>query len=148
MAPSSNSNISYDDITATLAVSWVDENVLHVKLNREKALNAMSRQFWKDFRECFTRIGNDSRVRAVVISANGRIFTAGLDLKDAAPTELGGGEKQDAARKAFHTRREILEIQESFNHIEHCNKPVIVAIHSGCVGGGVDLAAACGEYSP
>ena len=70
-----------------------------------------------------------------MISANGRIFTAGLDLKDAAPTDMGGA-GGDVARKAFHLRREILDIQETFNAIELCNKPTIVAIHSGCVGGG------------
>lgn len=116
----------------TLDVKFVAENVLHVILNRPQALNAMSRQFWKDFRECFEAIANDSRVRAVVISANGRIFTAGLDLKDAAPTDMGGAGSKDVARKAYHLRREILEIQQSFNNIEFCNKPSETSIRRDC----------------
>ncbi len=49
----------------------------------------------------------------------------------------------DVARKALKTKELITGLQESFNVIEKCPQPVICAIHSGCIGGGVDLVSAC-----
>ena len=40
-------------------------------------------------------------------------------------------------------RDTILQFQESFSVIEKCPQPVIAAIHSACVGGGVDMICAC-----
>jgi len=136
----------------TLAVTFPSEYVARVELNRPTKLNAMNRLFWSECRECFEQLSHDSRVRCVVITAAGRVFTAGLDLID-----MGGAltsdspdenkkeseSKKDAARMAYRTYKEITELQESFTKIENCNKPVIAAIHNGCVGGGVDLIAAC-----
>jgi len=34
-------------------------------------------------------------------------------------------------------------MQESFTAIEDCHQPVIAAIQGACVGGGIDLVAAC-----
>lgn len=50
---------------------------------------------------------------------------------------------KDVSRKAFHLRDTILQFQESFSVIERCPQPVIAAIHSACVGGGVDMICAC-----
>jgi enoyl-CoA hydratase len=33
----------------------------------------------------------------------------------------------------------VLELQDTLSSIERCRKPVLAAIHNGCVGGGVDL---------
>lgn len=33
--------------------------------------------------------------------------------------------------------------QDSISSIEQCDKPVIAAIHNGCIGAGVDLITAC-----
>ena len=49
----------------------------------------------------------------------------------------------DAARKAHKMRGLITQYQESFSAIERCSKPVIAAIHSACIGGGVDMVTAC-----
>lgn len=49
----------------------------------------------------------------------------------------------DVSRKAAKFREFILDYQESFNVIDKCPKPVIAAIHSACVGGGVDMICAC-----
>ena len=49
----------------------------------------------------------------------------------------------DCARKAWKIKQMITEMQNSFNVIEKCPQPVIAAVHSACVGGGVDMIAAC-----
>ena len=66
----------------------------------------------------------------------------GLDLMDMADIFMQNEDK-DVSRKAFHLRNAILQFQESFSVIERCPQPVIAAIHSACVGGGVDMICAC-----
>ena len=50
---------------------------------------------------------------------------------------------QDPSRQAHKLRRLLLSLQESFFVIEKCPQPVIAAVHSGCVGGGVDMISSC-----
>jgi enoyl-CoA hydratase len=68
----------------------------------------------------------------------GKSFSAGTDLNEAAAL-LGSG----AADQRETTRLDILELQEGFSKIEKCRKPFIAAIHSHCIGGGIDLISAC-----
>lgn len=56
---------------------------------------------------------------------------------------LSQQEDQDVSRKAYNLRNLILQFQESFSVIEKCSQPVIAAIHSACIGGGVDMICAC-----
>eukprot|EP00795_Rhopilema_esculentum_P004147 gene4147-20329_t len=93
---------------------------------------------------CFNQIGKDTEIRAVVLSGLGKHFTAGLDLLDYASVFMEMSDsKMDAARKSWKMKEAIAEMQESFNVIEKCPQPVIAAIHSACIGGGIDMIAAC-----
>ena len=47
------------------------------------------------------------------------------------------GRKREALRKF------IFHLQACISAIEACRKPVLAAIHGGCVGGGVDIVSAC-----
>ncbi|XP_051900131.1 delta(3,5)-Delta(2,4)-dienoyl-CoA isomerase, mitochondrial [Pristis pectinata] len=127
----------------SLRVTGVRDSVLHVELNRPEKRNAMNKTLWREMVECFNRIAQDSDFRVVVISGAGKMFTAGIDLMDMAGDVLQLEDTADAARKAWHLRNKILQYQESFNVIEKCPKPVIAAIHSACIGGGMDLITAC-----
>ena len=65
----------------------------------------------------------------------------GLDLMDMAGDIMNPG--NDPSRRAHQLRKLILSLQESFLVIEKCPQPVIAAVHSGCVGGGVDMVCSC-----
>jgi enoyl-CoA hydratase len=118
----------------------VDEGIARVTLSRGEQLNTMNRAFWGDMVAAFAAIAADESVRVAVIGAEGKHFTAGLDLNEfgdlAASTE-------EPARRAEQTRRMILAMQESFSAIDRCRVPVLAAVQGGCIGGGVDLASAC-----
>jgi enoyl-CoA hydratase len=122
-------------------------HVAEVVLNTPDRLNAMSIKFFHEIKAAFEQLDLDLDVRAVVIWAEGRLFTAGLDLKEAASGILGGnagnggGRSMGARNYAFY--RTIKELQDCFTAIAQCRKPVIAAIHSKCIGGGVDLITAC-----
>ena len=117
------------------------EKIGHVAwlvLNRPKQRNTMTMEFFQEMRRIFEEFDADIDVRVVVIRAQGKSFTAGLDLV-AAQALLGDG----SAVYRDWLRRKIVELQESITAIEKCRKPVIAAIQGHCIGGGVDLTSAC-----
>ncbi|KAM9225755.1 delta(3,5)-Delta(2,4)-dienoyl-CoA isomerase, mitochondrial-like isoform 2-T4 [Dugong dugon] len=50
---------------------------------------------------------------------------------------------EDVARISWYIRNRLSKHQETFSVTEKCPKPVITAIHGGCIGAGVDLITAC-----
>lgn len=128
----------------TIKVTRPAPFVLQAELNRPRKLNAWSRAMWRECRELFDRAAGDPDVRAIVVTGSGKIFTAGIDLNDHAEM-FGGGSNdgRDAARKAFALRANVAAYQDSFTAAERCPKPVIAAVHSACIGAGVDLITAC-----
>lgn len=126
----------------TLSISRPAESVTHVELHRPQKRNAMNRAFWSEMVDCFNEISGDPDCRVVVVSAAGKVFTAGIDLMDMASDVLQP-EGDDTARISWNMRKTISKYQETFSVIERCPKPVLVAIHGACVGGGVDLITAC-----
>lgn len=115
-----------------------------VILDRPHKLNALNRRMFAELRTAFEELDADPEVWVVVLRANGRMFTAGLDLIDAMNL-LQGPDAPDAsqAEKAEHLYRVIKGLQASVNAIAHCRKPVIAAVHGKCIGGGVDIVTAC-----
>jgi enoyl-CoA hydratase len=116
----------------------IDSHVAWLTLNRPEKRNTMGTQFFKELSEHLANFDQDAVVRAVIIKAEGKSFTAGTDLEEAASLLSG-----QAADQRETTRRNIMRLQEGITRIERCSKPVIAAIHSHCIGGGIDLISAC-----
>ena len=118
----------------------IDAGVAHVIMNRPGSLNAMDGAFWTEIRVIFESLSQNTDVRAVVLSSTGKHFTAGMDLKFFGG--MAGTPGGDPGRQREQIRRMVLEFQESFNAIERCRVPVLVAVHGACIGGGVDMVCA------
>ncbi len=116
----------------------VTDHIATVTLSRPEKRNTMTLAFFKEIMSIFETLDADETVRVVLIKAQGKSFTAGLDLMEAASFW-----QEPSARSRHALRATIMELQRSFTAIERCRKPVLCAIHSHCIGGGVDLAAAC-----
>jgi enoyl-CoA hydratase len=124
-------NESFPKLEKEGSVAWL-------VLNRPKQRNTMTLEFFQEIRRLFEDLDADPDVLVIVIRAEGKSFTAGLDLV-AAQALLGDG----SAVYREWLRRKILELQASMTAIEKCRKPVIAAIQGHCIGGGVDLTSAC-----
>jgi len=130
----------------TLVLRWAAPGVLQVSLSIGK-LNAMSQLFWREMRDAFATIAVSADVRVVLLTSEGRLFTAGLDLADHTDSFAPGGEI-DVGRRALRLRSFISAYQASFAAVEACPQPVVAAVHGACIGGGVDLiTAACIRFA-
>ncbi len=118
-------------------------------LDRPEARNAMGPDLWRDLPRAMEALSGDDSVRCVVIAAKGPHFSVGLDLKAMGSVlTAGGGGSGDGrppsmAVRARVGRTNILHLQDAVTSVARCPKPVIAAVHGYCIGGGVDLIAAC-----
>jgi enoyl-CoA hydratase len=92
-------------------------------------VNALPVQGWFDLADAISRAGADESVRAVILSASGRGFCAGVDIKEMQRTE-GNAALIAANRGCF----------AAFAAVYECAVPVIAAVQGFCLGGGVGLA--------
>jgi len=118
----------------------VEAGVAHVELARPDKFNAMDKDMFEGIGDAFRALGRDPAVRAILLSGQGRHFTAGLDL-DYASRQFPPS--QDPGRAAEARLRHIEWLQDAFSAVEQARAPVIAAVHGGCIGAGVDLASAC-----
>jgi enoyl-CoA hydratase len=128
-----------------------EEGVATLWLDRPEARNAMGVDLWRDLPRAMAVLSGDNEVRAVVVAAEGPHFSVGLDLKamgsmltgGGSDGSSGGGGGSSMAARARSGRTEVLRLQESITAVARCPKPVLAAVHGYCIGGGVDLIAAC-----
>jgi enoyl-CoA hydratase len=131
----------------------VEEAVATVWLDRPEARNAMGVDLWRDLPRAMEAVSTDAAVRVVVVAAKGPHFSVGLDLKAMGETLTGGGRGPSTthsgepppspADQGRRARLNILHLQGAITAVADCPKPVIAAVHGYCIGGGVDLIAAC-----
>ena len=115
-----------------------EDHIAWITLNRPEKRNVMGAAFFEELSAHLAIFDQDPSVRVVIIKAEGKSFTAGTDLNEAASLLSGQG-----ADQREETRIKILALQAGLTAIEKCRKPVIAAVHSHCIGGGVDLISAC-----
>jgi crotonobetainyl-CoA hydratase len=107
----------------------VRDHVALVTLCRPQVLNALHPPAHRELDAVFGRVRDDSDVRVVIVTGSGeRAFCVGTDLKALAET---GDHAKPATGFAGLTHRFDLW------------KPVIAAVNGLCLGGGVEILAAC-----
>jgi len=114
-------------------------------LDRPEKRNAMSSDFWHDLPFAMAELGDDPEVRVVVMAGRGKSFCVGLDLAALGGGGVGTAGEKPASPAAANLRQ--IEVTRSFqaaiSAVANCPVPVIAAIHSHCIGGGIDLVTAC-----
>lgn len=117
----------------------MNAGIAHLELARPAAGNALCARFWNGLAPDIAALDRTGKVRAMVFSAQGKMFCAGMDL-----VEFAGGipdTDTPAARESFYHL--ALSLQETFTSLERARFPVIAAIQGACLGAGLELAAAC-----
>lgn len=111
----------------------VDNKIAYIRLNRPEVFNSINREMALRFQDTLDACEEDSDVRAIVITGNGKAFGAGQDLKEVTDPDLNPGFKK------------ILE--EHYNpiitRIRKINKPIIAAVNGVAAGAAANIALAC-----
>jgi len=92
-------------------------------------VNALPAQTWHDLAAALTAAGADQQTRVVILSAAGRGFCAGVDIKEM--QRLAGQEGILRASQGCFA---------AFAAVYECPVPVIAAVQGFCLGGGIGLA--------
>ncbi len=124
----------------TLNVS-VEDHIGHIRLSRPHAMNTMTPAFWFELPAAIAQLDASGEVRVIIVSSSGKHFSAGMDLS--VFMNMASSFKADPARRAEKIRRQVLELQHSFNVLEAVRVPVLAAVQGGAIGGAVDMVCAC-----
>jgi 2-(1,2-epoxy-1,2-dihydrophenyl)acetyl-CoA isomerase len=104
-----------------------DHGVARLRLNRPEASNGMNVELLRAFHEAVLRCHGDSRVRALIVSGEGRHFCAGGDVRTFASK---GEELPEYLREA------TAWLQLGIAALVQLRGPVIAAVHGFAAGGG------------
>jgi enoyl-CoA hydratase/carnithine racemase len=104
-----------------------------IRLNRPKHLNRLQAEDLDVLMKLFGEVEADPALRVMVLTGNGRAFSAGYDLNSVAERAVSSVE-QKSAGSAF----EVV-----VNRLEDIGIPTICRLNGGVYGGSTDLALAC-----
>ncbi len=111
----------------------------HLQLCRPERLNAMTPAFFPALRDAVAGLNAAGQTRALVVSSTGRHFCAGMALEVFATESL----QLASARERLAFQDWLRQLMQCFDVLEQARFPVIAAVQGGCIGGALDLAAAC-----
>ena len=112
----------------------VDGAIARVFLNRPEVRNAFDDATIAELTQAFATLGRDDGVRAIVLGAHGKAFSAGADLN---------WMRAMAGYTWEQNHTDASGLAEMLWTLYSCPVPVIARIHGDCYAGGVGLAAAC-----
>lgn len=104
------------------------QGILTLTLNRPEKLNALSSEVLDALEESFHHAKTDPKVKALMITGNGKAFCAGADISRLAECTAQTGYE-------FACRG-----QEVFRLLETLGKPSLAAVNGFAFGGGCELA--------
>lgn len=92
--------------------------------------NALTATMLAQLDDILVRLRADHDVRVVVLTGSGEDFSAGLDIRDL----------HEARNRGIELEHRMTAVEESLAAFP---KPTLAAIRGYCIGGGMQLAAAC-----
>jgi enoyl-CoA hydratase/carnithine racemase len=111
-----------------------DHGVALLTLNRPDTLNSWNQAMRDELRGAIADLVGDDSLRVLVVTGEGRAFSAGEDVR-------GMKGLADVGTRGF--RRVARDIHNVFDELEAVEVPVIAALNGVAAGGGLELALSC-----
>jgi enoyl-CoA hydratase/carnithine racemase len=111
------------------------DSIAVATFNRPAVLNAFRQATLREFISILDDVKADNTVRVLIITGNGRAFSAGIDLKEMASSTSDG-------RSLKQEYDELQAIQDVTRRMVHLPKITIAAVNGIAVGIGVETALA------
>jgi methylglutaconyl-CoA hydratase len=108
--------------------------VAEIRLDRPDKRNAMSAEMISELADLAVALGRDPAVRAVVLAAEGKVFSAGADLN-----WMQAQIEADRATRMAEARRLAMMLFA----LNTMPKPLIGRVHGDAFGGAIGLLAIC-----
>jgi|SRR5581483_2725693 len=102
-----------------------------ITMNRPDRRNALSEAHMKELITAFRRAGDAPDTRAIILAANGPVFSAGHDFADMAERDLDG------------MRRLLAVCTELMLTIQRLPQPIVACVHALATAAGCQLVASC-----
>ena len=123
-------------------ISYRTEGALAwLSLKRPDKLNAINAEMIAELNHAMDAAEADEAVRVIILTGEGRAFSAGFDL-DMGMAEAPADGLPEAIVKAA-IRRELTQDFEIIMRFWDCPKPTIAAVHTYCLGSAMEMAVAC-----
>jgi enoyl-CoA hydratase/carnithine racemase len=108
----------------------VSEGVLCITLNRPEKKNALTSQMYEALAAALKGGNRNGEVRAILLQANGDMFTAGHDIAEFAALNASAAPGKVSAEVLLRT-------------LPRVQKPIVAAVHGRAVGIGLTLLLHC-----
>lgn len=123
------------DPTDTNTVLYnTDGPIATITLNRPDKLNALNTEAVLALDAYINQAANDDTIKVVLLTANGRAFSAGYDIND---------EIQDKTETPLDWHPVLQRDVNVTMNLWACPKPTIAVVHGYCLAGACELAMAC-----
>lgn len=114
-----------------LITTKIENHVLHIVLNRADKMNAFTYSMLQELSTAYTQMETDPNIRCGLLYANGKHFTAGLDLADVSKHIQQGANLFESGKidplQIFDKKR---------------TKPVVIAVQGTCLTIGIEMILA------
>ena len=121
-------------MSSALVSCTVDQTVAVITLNRPEKLNAINPEIISGLHKAMDEAERDEAVRAIVLTGEGRAFSAGFDLN---------AEDDADWSDTTYVRQELQRDFDVIMRFWNSQKPTIAAVHGYCLGGAMEMAIAC-----
>jgi 3-hydroxyacyl-CoA dehydrogenase len=110
-----------------MSASYEVRDAVAIVTMNNPPVNGLNHETRRGIADGLLRAETDPAVKAIVITGGGRAFSGGADIRE------------------FETPKVTAEpnLHSLIRLIEACDKPVVAAVHSVCMGGGLELALGC-----
>jgi enoyl-CoA hydratase len=113
--------------------------ILQLTLNRPAKHNAMNEAIFRGLEQGLETFISRRDLRVMLIRSQGKYFSAGADLAEKPVPEMHGSSSQ---MRTWY-RRELNGMLALYQELEATEKPIVVAHHATCIGGGLELSLSC-----